>query len=114
MGTFFFLQGGEYRTTTKNILIAKRYFETNPDGKILTGIWTRPSWTKQDFYQWFKKCLNEKTGGADYTERQWKRIRDCRIVNDYYQRRIRRSGVNILTEPTMKRRYPEIDCPVMD
>jgi hypothetical protein len=98
-----------YHTTTKAIIKAKRFFEQNPEGELNTGIWTQPYWTKDDFYKWFRKCLNLKTGGSEYTDRQWQKIKDARIINDRYQKNLVRSGTNILNDPKYKRLYPQID-----
>jgi hypothetical protein len=97
-------------TTVHKILAAKEFFQANPTGTIDTGVWTEPTFTKDQFYQWFRKCLNNKLcrGNSTYTDRQRNKLRDARIINDY-QRRINHRGLNVLTDPKLKRRYPHID-----
>lgn len=98
------------QTTPARILIAKRFFDTNPKGTIQTGAWTEPKMDKADFYAWFRRCLNLKTGGEVMTHSDHVLMRDCRYVNDYLQNRIRHSGCkNLLSNPRLKRRYPQID-----
>jgi len=102
------------KNTTKyaspgGILAAAKFFEANPQGTITTGFWADPTFTKDEFYAWFQKCLFAKCGGGPYTERQANKIHDGRIINDYIGKRIRRYGSGILNDPAMQRRYPHIN-----
>ena len=44
-----------------------------------------------------------------YTERELNRILDGRTINEYYGKRIRKLGRNILRDAKMKKKYPHID-----
>jgi hypothetical protein len=102
------------RATTKSILAAKRFFDEFPNGQFPTGIWYQRTYTKQAFYAWFLKCLNEKTGGGRYTDREIAKIRDARLFNDY-QRGGRHSGSrNLLSEAKNRKTYPHINTQALD
>lgn len=101
-------------TTASKIVQAKKFFEANPTGKVTTGIWTDPTWTKASFDAWFRKCLLEKCGGGQYTARQWDKLRDARTVNEY-MRGIRHSGCSgLLRDPKMQKKYPHINRQIME
>jgi hypothetical protein len=95
----------------KIILKARNHFKEHPDGEVgfYNGFYY--TWTKEEFYAWFRKCLLLKCGGQKYTEKEFNRLLDGRIINEHYGQRIRRSGRNILRHPKMKRLYPQIDNP---
>lgn len=99
------------KASANNILKVRDFFKQNPDGIIRTGVWTDPTWNKEQFYNWFKRCLNNKIAGKDmaYTERELNRILDGRTINEYYGKRIRKLGRNILRDAKMKKKYPHID-----
>jgi hypothetical protein len=93
----------------KSIVSARRFFEEFPNGLIPTGIWYHPTYSKEEFYHWFHTCLNEKTGGGPYTDREIAKINDARLINDY-QRGGRHSGSrNLLSKTKNKEKYPHID-----
>src|SRR5579859_3814962 len=95
--------------SAKTIIAAKRFSAEHPTGCINTGIWHNPTFTKEEFYAWFRKCLKEKTGGRRYADREMAKLIDARLVNDY-QRGIRHSGCrNLLREPKNRVRYPHIN-----
>lgn len=99
---------GVYETSVKNLVVAKRFFDANPTGRIATGIWTDPDWNKLEFYSWFRRSLMYKCGGSEYTERQLALLGDARKINDYIGKRIRHHGTGWLSTPKMQRRYPNI------
>jgi len=95
--------------TVQSILAAKRFFDNCPEGRIPAGIWYQPTYTKEEFYAWFRRCLNEKTRGSPYTPREVAKLRDARLINDYC-RGARHSGSrHLLSEPKNRKRYPHID-----
>jgi hypothetical protein len=96
------------------LLTAKTFFAQNPNGMVRFINGFEYIWTKQEFYAWFRQCLLLKCGGKKYTEKELNKIRDGRIINEYFGKRIRRSGRNILTDPKMKKKYPDIDNPQWD
>lgn len=108
---FFKRIDGVYRTSVKHILLAKKFFEEQPEGIIQSGMWAEPEWTKRNFYAWFYRCLLHKCGGSDYTDKEADLILDGHKVNMYYRDHVRNSGANYLTTAKMKRRYPHIDNP---
>ena len=78
----------------KNIKAAFAYFRENPKGKIATGIWSDPAWTRAEFMAWFHKCLNAKINrtrlaviGRKCSDKYQQGLRrDARIINDYARR----------------------------
>ncbi|SRR5258708_4174405 len=101
--------------TVKSIVNAKRFFEEFPNGLIVTGVWYQPTFTREEFYTWFLKCLNEKTGGGPYTDREIAKIRDARFINDYQQGARHSGSHNLLSEAKNRKKYPHINCqPIED
>jgi hypothetical protein len=98
----------------KVILKAKHFFNENPDGSVRFINGFEYIWNKEEFYAWFTKCLLLKCGGEKLTERQFNKIKDGRIINEYYGKRIRRSGRNILSDPKLQRQYPHINHHMVD
>jgi hypothetical protein len=93
----------------KIILKARKFCKEHPDGILRFYNGLEYTWTKEEFYAWFRQCLFRKCGGQPYTERQLNKIKDGRIINEYTGTRNRRSGRNILSDPKLKRQYPHIN-----
>jgi hypothetical protein len=125
---------GEYTTSVRNILAAVRFFRMQPDGRVTTGIWDEPNWSRETFREWFRKRLHEKINVRGYQSRnRARRVRafwgdrrfgrrmtddytsaiahDARVINDYVGKRIRSTGSSgLLRTPEMQKRYPHINC----
>ena len=56
---------GPYVTTTARLLEVYRYFKDHPDGQIETGMWTEPTWNREQFIAWFRRCLMTKINARD-------------------------------------------------
>lgn len=93
------------------ILKAKNFFKENLNGTVFFENGFEYTWTKEEFYTWFRKCLLLKCGGKKYTKKEFNRLLDARIINEHFGQRICRPGRNILRHPKMKRLYPHIDNP---
>lgn len=116
---FFQDSGGTYKTETRNILQAARFFRLNPDGEIVTGMWEHPTWDKHEFREWFIECLNAKCSrGLEHPAwRRWKREYqrnqevDGETILAFTAFRRRSSGsCGMLRTPELKRRFPHINC----
>jgi hypothetical protein len=116
MNTLFTPDG---KTDAHTVIAVMKFFKDHPEGQVKTGIWKeKETWNYQEFKKWFYGCLLEKINSHNivlgrktspvYQEDLWT---DARIINDYFGKRIRNSGRNILRTPEMKMRYPEIDNP---
>lgn len=95
--------------TAKSLLAAKKFFDENPDGKIKTGLFNPNTFNKEEFQNFFIGSLLIKCGGSELTERQFNKMIDSRIINDYCMNRICRSGSNILRDPKLQKKYPHIN-----
>jgi len=105
----------KYGTSIKRLVLC---VEAAKEGKdISSGIWTSPTWTPEKFWQWFHSCLNRKINRKDRRERTYRKMqeehkqymrRDARIINDY-ARRVMRRGLNVLSTPEMRAKYPHIN-----
>jgi hypothetical protein len=97
------------RASAKSIVAAKRFFQEFPNGQIPTGIWYQPSFTREEFYGWFRRCLNEKTGGGPYTNGELAKIKDARLINDYLRGARHSGSLNLLSEAKNRKKYPHIN-----
>lgn len=103
--------------TIPRLISAREFFRLNPDGRLSTGLWDDPVWTRATFQRWLLKCIHKKinrempdVGRKRTQEYQGHLRRDAGIIRDAMHR-VRRTGTNILSTPEMKRRYPHIDNP---
>ena len=102
------------RATTKSIVAARRFFEQFPNGQISTGIWYQTTYTKDEFYAWFRRCLSEKTGGGPYTDREIGKIKDARLINEYQQGARHSGSRNLLSEAKNRKKYPHINNQLLE
>lgn len=58
---------------------ALQTFKENPEAIIPTGLWDDPTWTREDFYRWFWRCLNEKINRQD--TRQFRTMRPDYLIS---------------------------------
>ena len=58
---------------------AIRTFKKDPGTTIPTGLWDDPTWTREDFYRWFWRCLNEKINRHD--TRKYRTMRPDYLVS---------------------------------
>jgi hypothetical protein len=110
----------EGRTSAKLIIRAFQFFKKHPEGRLRTGVWSDPAWTRDAFLAWFRECLNRKINRGN--TRPWRCLtpqwqadmaHDARLINDA-ARHIRWSGRNLLRTPEMRRRYPHLNTCLPD
>ena len=107
--------------TAASLVKVYHYFKSHPDECYTFGQWPGEQMNFSQWRKWFVDCLNAKInrnetprGKKDTPEYRRLLARDVSIIREYYTRRLRYSGRNILTTPEAKRRYPEIDNPPVD
>jgi hypothetical protein len=110
-----------YGITARRLLDTMAYAKTNPEATLRTGLWFDPYWTGEQVRQWFRNRLDAKinrnrkpAGKRDSDSYLAAYAHDARVINDYYGRRIRNHGRNLLHTCALKRRYPHIDNPPRD
>jgi hypothetical protein len=113
-----------YQTTLSQLKKTIEFFKKNPESQIQTGMWNMPVWNKEKFYSWFYKCLNEKINrelpksskSSKMSDEYFYNLKfDRQTIEDYLFGNIRHSGSSqILRTSMMKKRYPFINCQVME
>ncbi len=99
----------------------KQHFVNHPEGTVSIGF-TRMLMTKDEWYRDFLETIhyriNERAENPDFYLGNEKRYQDYfadrNIINEHKFTRIRRSGMNLLRTPKLRKRYPEINTRNLD
>lgn len=109
----------QYKPTVKNVLALYRWCQEDDNGERVKMDWCT-TFTRAQAKVFLRNALDAKIEAADTRfqkpsrERALKMELDMKAVAEFQRSRVRRSGRNLLSEPRMKRRFPQIDNPPRD
>lgn len=99
--------------TAKDLVAAFAFYRQHPNGKLRVDWCT--TWNHQDFLRWFRDCLARKINRNDTRkgrrlneEYQTSLLLDSALIREHFKG-VRRSGRNLLRNPDMRARFPQIN-----